>query len=193
MLWLEILVSVALGLFLSNAGEWVIHKYVLHGAGRKKGSFWNFHWGEHHRSVRQNEHIDPDYKRSPFGFHAQGKELLGLLSIMVLHIPVFWLFPFYAATVWACSLNYYRVHKRSHLDPAWAKQHLPWHYDHHMGPNQHANWCVTHPFFDWVMGTREPYHGTEREKKDQEKRAARASKVQDETQTEAEGLEEAAS
>ena len=40
-----------------------------------------------------------------------------------------------------------------------------------MGPNQNANWCVTHPFFDHVMGTREPYLGTERELRARERRA----------------------
>ena len=38
-----------------------------------------------------------------------------------------------------------------------GKQHLPWHYDHHMGRDQNANWCVTHPLFDNVMGTRKIY------------------------------------
>ena len=56
-------------------------------------------------------------------------------------------------------------------DTEWAREHLPWHYDHHMGPNQHANWCVTKPWADIVMGTREPYCGTEREAADNEKRA----------------------
>jgi hypothetical protein len=40
-----------------------------------------------------------------------------------------------------------------------------------MGPDQDANWCVTHPWFDLVMGTREPYAGTERERADSAKRA----------------------
>ena len=71
-------------------------------------------------------------------------------------------------------MRYYRVHKRAHLDPEWAKVHLPWHYDHHMGPNQNANWCVTRPWFDHLMGTREPYLGTERAAQDAAKRAARA-------------------
>lgn len=28
------------------------------------------------------------------------------------------------------------------------------HYDHHMNASQHANWCVTKPWFDYIMGTR---------------------------------------
>ena len=43
--------------------------------------------------------------------------------------------------------------------------------DHHLGPNQHANWCVTWPFFDIVMGTCEPYVDTAREAEEQRKGA----------------------
>jgi hypothetical protein len=50
--------------------------------------------------------------------------------------------------------NYYYVHRRAHLEPDWAKRTIPWHYDHHMNSNQDANWCVTRPWFDYVMGTR---------------------------------------
>lgn len=35
------------------------------------------------------------------------------------------------------------MHRRSHLEPEWAKKRIPWHYDHHMNSNQDANWCVT--------------------------------------------------
>ena len=35
-----------------------------------------------------------------------------------------------------------------------GKKRIPWHYDHHMNSNQDANWCVTRPWFDYVMGTR---------------------------------------
>jgi sterol desaturase/sphingolipid hydroxylase (fatty acid hydroxylase superfamily) len=74
-------------------------------------------------------------------------------------------------------VDYYRKHKRAHLDPAWAREHLPWHYDHHMAPDQDANWCVTHPFFDHVMGTRKPYLGTERERQDQERATRRKARA----------------
>ena len=107
--------------------------------------------------------IDPAYERSPFGVHAQGKELLGLVSLCALAIPLFPVAPLFVGTIVYASVNYYRVHKRAHRDPVWAREHLPWHYDHHMGPNQDANWCVTKPFFDHVMGTREVYIGTPRE------------------------------
>ncbi len=154
------MIGVPLGLLYWNAGEWLIHKYVLHGAGKRKKSFWSFHWNEHHRHVRQHDFYDPDYERATFAWHAQGKEALGLVGVALLHAPLFPIAPFFTATIWYSAYRYHAVHKRSHLDPAWAAEHLPWHVDHHLGSNQDANWCVTHPWFDNLMGTRKTFVGT---------------------------------
>jgi hypothetical protein len=177
-----IVIGIPLGLLYANASEWVIHKYVLHERGRKKGGMWQFHWVEHHRNVRLHGHHDPEYQRSVFGWHAQGKEALMLTLGAAAHLPLFPIAPFFTATVVWSALDYYRKHKRSHEDPEWARKHLPWHYDHHMGPDQDKNWCVTHPWFDVVMGTRRPYVGTQRELEDRarnekaiERRKARAA------------------
>jgi hypothetical protein len=163
------MLSFALGLLYSNAGEWLIHKYVLHGLGRRKASMWSYHWHEHHKNARRNSHIDPDYERSVFAWNAQGKEALGVAALALVHLPLLPVAPLFVAAVELSAARYYRVHKRAHQDAGWARAHLPWHYDHHMGPNQDANWCVSWPWFDWIMGTREPYVGTERER---ERRAA---------------------
>lgn len=167
------MIGIPLGLLYANASEWLIHKYVLHEGGRKKGGFWQFHWVEHHRAVRLNEYRDPDYQRSVFGWHAQGKEALMLAIGAAAHLPLLPIAPFFTATVVWSAYDYYRKHKRSHEDPEWAREHLPWHYDHHMGPDQDKNWCVTHPWLDVIMGTRVPYVGTPRELEDRE-RARRA-------------------
>jgi hypothetical protein len=169
------MLGIVLGLAYSNVGEWLIHKYMLHGLGRRKSSMWSYHWHEHHKHARKREHLDPDYERSVFAWNAQGKEALGLAAIAILHAPFFPVAPFFVATVELSALRYYYVHKRAHQDAGWAREHLPWHYDHHMGPNQDANWCVSWPWFDWVMGTREHYVGTEREAKMRAARAAQAT------------------
>jgi len=171
------MIGIPLALAASNITEWLVHKHVLHGRGKKKGSFWSFHWHDHHKNVRRNEHRDPSYERSAFGWHAQGKEALGLAGIALAQLPLLPVAPFWTATVWYTVIRYYRLHKRSHLDPEWAREHLPWHYDHHMGPDQDANWCVTNPWFDEVMGTRVPYVGTEREAQDRARRAARRERA----------------
>lgn len=161
------------GMVYANAGEWVIHKYLLHGAGKRRESVWSFHFHEHHRASRRNAMIDADYERPLVGRHAQGKEALGLIGLCAVHAPLFPVAPFFTSAVWFSAGMYYRRHRRAHQEPSWAREHLPWHYDHHMGPNQDANWCVTWPWFDHVMGTRVPYKGTPREAQDLARRAAR--------------------
>jgi hypothetical protein len=151
------MLGIPIGLLYANAGEWLIHKYILHGLGRRKTSLWSYHWHEHHRAARMNGHVDPHYTRSVFEWNAQGKEALGLAVIALAHLPLLPFAPLFVAAVEFSTFNYYRVHRRAHRDPAWARAHLRWHYDHHMGKNQDANWCVTWPWFDWVMGTRERF------------------------------------
>jgi sterol desaturase/sphingolipid hydroxylase (fatty acid hydroxylase superfamily) len=102
--------------------------------------------------------------------------LLGLVAGALVAAPLFPVAPFFTATMFYCSFDYYRKHKRAHLDPRWAREHLPWHVDHHLGPNQDANWCVTRPWFDHIMGTRKPWVGTEAEKEFLARKAARVSK-----------------
>ncbi len=157
------MIGIALGLLYTNAGEWLLHRYVLHGLGRRPGSFWGYHWRDHHRNARRYGMGDPDYRRSVFGWHAQGKEALQLALLAAAHLPLFPLAPLFVSTTIYSVINYHRVHKRAHLDPHWARQHVPWHVDHHLGPNPDANWCVTRPWFDRIMHTREPYVGTRRE------------------------------
>lgn len=168
-----VLAQVLLGMAAANGVEWIVHKYALHGLGRKKSSFWSFHWHEHHKECRQHDNVDPKYQRSLWGWHAQAKEAVALVGGGVLLLPVAWLSPIMYGTLLAWGVFYYAVHKRSHLDSEWARKWVPWHYDHHMALNQDANWGVTVPFWDYVLGTREVYYGTERERVDRARRQAR--------------------
>ena len=154
--WFWWIAQVLIGLLYCNFFEWVAHKFVLHGLGKHKQSFWAFHWSEHHRNCRKYDFYDPDYKRSLWTWNAQAKEALALAVGVALHAPLALVAPLFWVTVVYGAVNYYRVHKRSHLDPEWAKRRLPWHYDHHMGKVQDANWCVTRPWFDYLLRTRVP-------------------------------------
>jgi hypothetical protein len=156
--------GVPLGLFLSNLTEWITHKYALHGLGRRRSSFWSFHWHEHHKASRKNAMRDPDYERSPFGWHAQGKEVFALALGAIPALAMMPWMPTLGLTFLYCGVEYHHKHRRAHLDPEWARKHLPWHVDHHLGPNQDANWCVTRPWCDVLFGTRQPWLGTERER-----------------------------
>lgn len=172
------MIGIPLGLLYSNAGEWFIHKYILHGLGKDKKNFWSFHWHEHHAASRKHDQRDPNYERPLFrSWNAQAKEAVGLIGLAAAHLPLLPVAPFFTMTVWYSGINYYRVHKRSHLDPEWGKKHLPWHVDHHLGPDQNQNWCVTKPWFDIVMGTRKPYVTTPEYQQAQAKRQARAKQT----------------
>lgn len=159
------MIGFPIGMLYSNAGEWFIHKYVLHNIGKNKKSFWSFHWHEHHREARRNDHVDPNYKRSIFGWNPQSKELVGIVGLGLVHAPLLPIAPFFTLAVWYSGYHYYKVHKKAHTDPEWARKHLPWHVDHHMGPDQNQNWCVSYPWFDHIMGTRHPYVMTPQEKR----------------------------
>jgi sterol desaturase/sphingolipid hydroxylase (fatty acid hydroxylase superfamily) len=157
------MIGIPLGLLFANGVEWGVHKYLLHEHGRNRDSFWAFHWHTHHKHSRRYGHYDPDYRDSVLQWNGQGKEALAVAGLAVSMLPLAPVAPFFVATTTYSAVNYYFKHKRAHLDPDWAREKLPWHYDHHMGSNQDANWCVTRPWFDRLMGTREPYVDTEKE------------------------------
>lgn len=165
------MIGIPLGLLYANLGEWFLHRYVLHKLGRFKGSPWRYHLYEHHREAWKNDYRDPGYEKPVFGRHAQGREAIQVAGVALLHLPLFPIAPFFTGAALYGAWNYFRVHKKSHLDPEWARRELPWHVDHHLGPNPEANWCVTKPWADLILGTREPWLGTDREKEDVARRA----------------------
>jgi len=149
------ILGVALGLLHANAVEWLTHKYVLHGLGKRKGSLWRFHWAQHHRIARKNAMYDKSYEEPFWSWRSRGKEIAGIMGLAALHLPLIKVAPFFTASVLFSSFNYLYRHRKAHIDVEWGKQHMPHHYDHHMGENQDANWCVSYPWFDWLLGTRE--------------------------------------
>ena len=148
------MVGIPIALAVSNVGEWFFHKHVLHGMGKRKKSLWSFHWHEHHKLSRKNGMYDGAYVRPLTEWNGQTKEAIALAANALIHLPLFPIAPFYTATMLFCMGNYYVKHRRAHLDVEWGRQNMPWHYDHHMGRNQDANWCVTNPWFDNLVGTR---------------------------------------
>jgi hypothetical protein len=150
------MIGIPIGLVYCNLGEWLIHKHVLHGLGKNRDSFWSFHWHDHHAKARRHEMVDDQYRKSFLAWEPQTKEAVALLGLAVAHLPLLPIAPFFTGTVLYSCVHYYRVHKRAHLDSGWAREHLPWHYDHHMGKDQNSNWCVTRPWFDELLGTRKP-------------------------------------
>jgi hypothetical protein len=143
-----------LGLLYANAGEWLVHKYILHALGKKLHSFWAYHLHEHHAICISNNMLDPGYQKLTLTtWNTQSKELVVLAGILLLHVPIFSIFPSFTTAVYASLALYYYKHRKAHLDLVWARRHLLWHYEHHLG-GASANWCVTWPWFDYLMGTR---------------------------------------
>ena len=169
------MIGIPLALFMFNAGEWAAHKYLLHDLGKNKKSPFAFHFHQHHQSVRKHGMYDPDYEGPPWSTVTQLGEAITLTAIGLAHLPLLPIAPFYVGTTWWCLEHYRRVHKRAHIDPEWGRAHLPWHYDHHMGPNQDRNWCVVWPWFDNLVGTRRTFVGTAKELADRLRTQRRAS------------------
>lgn len=155
------------GTLIANVIEWLFHRFVLHGIGRNKKSFWSFHWHDHHKACRRiretriagvMRNLDPSYESFPRSFNSQMKELLALVIGVILVMPVMYL----SVPVWlglaAYAVTYYFMHMKSHLDPAWGKRWMRWHYDHHIGKDQDKNWNVVIPIMDYVMRTRVRYN-----------------------------------
>ena len=120
--------------------------------------------------------MDEHYKSSSWGWNPAGKEVYSLVLLAVVHLPVVFVAPVAWVAAVLGGIRYFAYHRRAHLDPEWCKTHIPWHYDHHMGPNPDLNWGVTTDLFDRIFGTREVYLGTVREKRETARRQKRVQK-----------------
>ena len=95
----ECIVAFLAAAIISNLVEWFTHKFILHGLGKKKGSFFHFHWQHHHIS-RKNKFVDDDYKLGFFKVSAVRREVLSLVVMLLFNIN--WLFvwpPFFYSLV----------------------------------------------------------------------------------------------
>ncbi|HLT12884.1 MAG TPA: sterol desaturase family protein [Marinobacter sp.] len=153
------MIGFPIALIFANGFEWYAHKYILHGTPRPGQPRYSpipksmkSHW-QHHKIVRSTDYQDEGYKEGFSNWRTRDEvtSLLKLTAITSLAMPVA---PFFTLGTYYAAARYFYVHRRSHLDPEWGKKTIPWHYDHHMNTNQDANWCVTRPWFDYIMGTR---------------------------------------
>tara|TARA_Y100001970_G_scaffold261537_1_gene344776 strand:- start:46 stop:594 length:549 start_codon:yes stop_codon:yes gene_type:complete len=144
----------------SHLLEWFLHKHVLHKPKRKK--WFKTHFGEHHKSAKKLLMVDPKYigKISMTG----DPEIKGLLLLGLMHVPVFFFWPVAYITLLFCAFSYWIQHRWAHRNMTFARENMPWHYDHHMAKDQHKNWGVRLPIFDYLFGTRVVYKGTKNER-----------------------------
>ena len=154
-----LLFQVILAWVYSHVLEHILHRYLLHNPKRKR--FFKDHFASHHKTSRKNLMIDEKYcgpldiKNDP--------EIKGLLALFVLHAPVFFLSPTAYITLLLCGLSYYLQHRWAHQSHDFARKFAPWHYDHHMAPDQKCNWGVRLPFLDYLLQTRKHYKNTKNE------------------------------
>lgn len=142
------------GVFVVNGMEWYFHKVWLHEFPSKFRNSPFFTHIAHHKRARLNGFHDQGYAESMFKnseMYTEKTALIGLAVASTVFLPVA---PFFTAGLYYGIHNYWKVHAKAHLDPEYARKRIPWHYDHHMTSNQNANWCVTRPWFDYIMGTR---------------------------------------
>ena len=142
------LIQIILGIFAASFLEWFTHKYILHVLGRKKASFFSFHWGVHHATARRNKFLDS---------MVSAREAFGIFFLCVIFTPLILFLPFTYGTMFIHAMLYFVLHNTAHKYPKFAKKYMRWHYDHHMGKNQNMNWCVVHPLADYIMKTRIKY------------------------------------
>ena len=143
-----IALQVLLGWMYGHAAEYFIHKYVLHNNKIFKKIFKR-HFGTHHRIARKNEMYDASYIK--LSKNSSAFELLGLSLLLLLHLPLMLIIPYFWITLLYSACVYYYVHRRSHVDVEWGRRWMPWHYEHHMGKDQHRNWGVRLPIFDRIF------------------------------------------
>jgi sterol desaturase/sphingolipid hydroxylase (fatty acid hydroxylase superfamily) len=151
--------------------EYAIHRWALHGPGKKKDSLLSFHFHEHHREARRTLMGDSFYHK--LGWNGPTKELVGIFLLLMLHLPLVFIAPYFFAALVFSSISYYGYHLKAHLDPEWARVRLSWHYDHHMGPNQNMNYGVRSDMIDHLLGSRQLYYGTTAEQRDHSRRLLR--------------------
>ena len=138
------------GWLYGHLAEYFIHKHILHNNKYFKKIFKR-HFGTHHKISRQSEMYDVNYQKT---FHNDSLFELGGLSLLLLvHLPIIYIAPYFWLTLLFSGISYYALHRMAHIHTAWGKRWLPWHYSHHMGKDQHKNWGVRLPIIDILFRT----------------------------------------
>jgi len=149
-----VFLQIVLGWFYCHIGEYFIHKNILHSRRKIFKNSFKFHFKNHHKNSRKDDMKEKKYGNQSLYDLFFDVEIRMLFLIGVIHFPIFLLFPyFYLAIVWSL-FSYYFIHRITHTNVEFGKKYFPWHYDHHMGKNQHVNWGVRLPIFDYIMSTR---------------------------------------
>ena len=157
-MFVSVLLQMAVAWVYSHLLEYSLHRWWLHN--RKRTHWFRDHFGNHHKLARKNWMYD--YRSHEKVQPTKDREIKGLALLALVHSPVAIWFPWAYLVLVYSAIAYFLVHRRAHQDFRWARQNLPWHYDHHIG-QQNMNWGVRLPWVDWIVGTRKQYVGTKKE------------------------------
>lgn len=153
-----IFLQVLAGWLYGHFFEYAAHRWIFHNP-KLKGAF-RFHNAQHHARSRKGCMTDiMSFNKIDF----RDRELRYLCLALLTHLPLALLFPFFYAALVYSAAAYYLTHRRAHRDHEWARKNVPWHYDHHMGFSSTTNWAVRLPIFDYLLGSRKVYKGSESE------------------------------
>ena len=172
--WVYIISQLVIGWMYGHIMEYVIHRWVFHTIGKRKGHLLSFHVHDHHKICRRNALFDIAYKKIK-----TSEEFWGLLFLAAIHFPLAFFFPYFYVAIVLSILSYYLTHRIAHLNPDWTRINLSHHYDHHMGPGKcaNSNFGVRSDVIDRLLKTRVKYYGTKGEKRDWARRKLRSMQV----------------
>ena len=123
--------------------EYLVHRYLFHGLGKKKDSIFAYHLRDHHLVSRKNDFID-----NKLSAH----EAIGVVFLVALHVPALFLSAYLFAGIAVYAFLFVVLHNTMHKTPGLAKKYFWWHWNHHM-KNQNKSWNVVLPIFDLLTGT----------------------------------------
>ena len=123
--------------------EYLVHRYLFHGFGKKKDSIFAYHLRDHHLISRKNDFID-----NKLSAH----EALGVVFLVALHVPALFLSAYLFAGIAVYAFLFVVLHNTMHKTPGLAEKYFWWHWNHHM-KNQNKSWNVVLPIFDLLTGT----------------------------------------
>ena len=145
--------------------EYFGHRFYLHGRYRAARTAFVSHFKNHHAASRKNRMQDEKYSSLKLDLRGDFEQR-ALFILAVVHFPVAFFFPYAYITLLMSSVSYYVIHHLSHRFLGFGRKYLPWHYAHHLGPDQHQNWGVRLPIIDYIFGTSVEYVGSLKETED---------------------------
>ena len=134
-----------LGFLYGCLFEHVFHRYIFHGFGKKKTSFFAFHLRSHHLNARRDEFRDVRFSLN---------EMIGVPFLALTHLPLYFISPILYFSICTYAVLFTIIHNIVHRYPSFGKKYVRWHWNHHM-MNQNKSWGVVCPLMDILAGTLE--------------------------------------